>query len=259
MNIFIILKEKPQKTDAMLKKIIFTVTALLIGMNLLAQKTDLVKLKNGSVIRGNIVSIVPDGNVTINDNAGNTWVFRMTEISSIEETEDANPNSLSAFSPGWVSLTSIGFLAGSQSSSYIAPFSIQTSAGYRNSAGIYTGLLTGLEFINVTYIPIMVDLQYSLRQGRVMPVVIARGGYVVPSDTEDQIYGTTYNYSGGITGAVGIGLKVRSEDIFAWEISALYRYMQINYTEEYEWQTYNNTYKDIYNRMELRLGIYLGR
>jgi hypothetical protein len=246
----------------MLKKIYVTVIAILIlGINLSAQKTDQVTLKNGSIIRGNIVKIVPDGNITINDRAGNTWVYSMNEIQDITKVKREFAKSGTGFSSGWANMTTIGFLAGSQSSSYIAPFSIQTSIGYRNNSGFYTGFLTGLEFINVTHIPVMFDFQYSLRDGDVSPVLIARAGYALPSKFKDEMYNTTYTYRGGVAGAVGVGLKIRNKDIFAWDVSVLYRYMQINYTEDYEWQEYqnNNEFKDVYNRLELRLGFYLGR
>ena len=103
----------------------------------------------------------------------------------------------------------------------------------------------------------MIDLQYALRNSDVMPVIIARGGYAIPSKMNKEYYGTDYSYSGGVTGAIGMGLKIRTRSNFAWDISLLYRYMQINYSEENDWQNYPVTYTDIYNRLEFRLGFYL--
>ncbi len=223
-----------------------------------AQKSDQVTLKNGTIIRGTVVKMVPEGNVTINDLAGNTWVFKMEEIEQIEEVENPGLNNFWETSPGFINMTTIGFLAGSQNSEYIAPFSMQTSLGYLTNSGLYSGLLVGLEFLNVNHIPVMLDFQYPLWSGNAMPVVIVRGGYTIPSKFENDYYGTLYKYSGGITGAIGMGLKIRSMESFAWDISLLYRYMQINYTEDYEWQSYQNSYKDVYNRLEIRVGFYLG-
>jgi hypothetical protein len=104
----------------------------------------------------------------------------------------------------------------------------------------------------------MADFQYYLGKGEVRPVVIARGGYALPSKRSSDHYGTAYSYSGGVTGAIGMGLKITSRERFAWDVSILYRYMEINYIEEYEWQDFPNTYKDVYNRLELRVGFYLG-
>nr|MDA3822069.1 hypothetical protein [Bacteroidales bacterium] len=122
----------------MQKNIYVTIIALMfLVMNLYAQKTDQVTLHNGTTIRGNIVKIIPESTVTINDHSGNTWVYNMTEVKQIDEIDTRFNEVGAGFSGGWVNMTSIGFLAGSQSSDYIAPFSIQTSVGYRTNFGIY--------------------------------------------------------------------------------------------------------------------------
>lgn len=265
----------------MLKRILLSVvvTALVI-VPAIGQTTDQVILKNGTTIRGNIVSIQPEGNVTINDMAGNTWVYAMSDVKEILKTDGPvsarggvatypQPDrgtgqetfqyatQAPGFDPGFVNMTTIGFLAGSQSSDYIAPFSMQTSFGYFSGTGLYGGFLAGLEFLNINHIPVMLDVQYALRNSDVMPVLIARGGYAIPSKTHREYYETDFTYSGGFTGATGMGLKIRTRDGFAWDVSLLYRYMQISYTEENEWQSFPRTYKDVYNRLEIRIGFYL--
>jgi len=231
--------------------------ALTLVINAAAQVTDQVNLKNGSVIRGIIVKIVPDGDVTIDDQAGNTWVFAMSEVADIVQVENGRMQGLQVFEPGWVNMTSIGFLAGSQRSEYIAPFSIQNSLGYRMENGLYAGMVAGLEFLNINHIPLMADVQYSLNNGDVMPVMIARGGYAFPAKTSSDYYGTETTYSGGLSLAVGMGLKIRTRDDFAWDVDLLYRYMRISYGENYDYQTYDYSYLDVYNRVEIRVGFYL--
>jgi len=134
---------------------------------------------------------------------------------------------------------------------------MQTSFGYRTPGGIYSGLIAGIEFLNINHIPVMIDFQYALRNADVVPVVIARGGYALPSRSESEYYGSVYTYQGGVTGAVGMGLKIGSREDFAWDVSLLYRYMQIGYTEHYDYQSTDHSYKDIYNRLELRVGFML--
>lgn len=233
--------------------IIFTSTFITIS----AQQVDQVTLKNGSVIRGSIVEIVPDGKVTIDDSAGNTWVFEMNEVALISQVEPQKNQNTNNFPQGWVNMTSIGFLAGSQNSMQVAPFSLISSFGYKNSLGMYTGFATGIEFLNINHVPAMLDIQYFLRNMEVSPVVIMRAGYAIPTKREYSNYGNIYSYSGGFAGALGIGLKIRSKENFAWDVSVLYRYMQISYSETYEWNQQENNYTDEYNRIELRLGFYL--
>lgn len=243
----------------MLKKGLITLAIIAIAIvSVSAQQVDRVILKSGSVIKGNIIKAVPTGEVTIEDRAGNRWVFPMEEVQEIEKTDDTETVPVGQLPAGLVNITTIGFLPGSQNSQYIAPFSMQTSFGYRTTMGLYSGLLTGLEFLNINHIPVMLDLQYSLRETGAVPVIIARGGYTLPSKYTSESYGNTFTYRGGVTGALGMGLKISTRENFAWDVSLLYRYMQINYTEEYEYQSGPTQYKDVYNRLEIRLGFYLG-
>ncbi|MCK4920689.1 MAG: hypothetical protein KAS71_06565, partial [Bacteroidales bacterium] len=82
-------------------------------------------------------------------------------------------------------------------------------------------------------------------------------GYAIPSKEETENYGNKVSYDGGITGSIGVGLKIRSKENFAWDLNALYRYMKIKYSEYNEWSPQDYIYTDIYNRLELRLGFYL--
>lgn len=226
-------------------------------ITLSAQNRDQVTLKNGSVIRGDIVEIIPDGNVTINDAAGNTWVHAMSEVSSIEQVEKPVAAVGDNYPSSWVNMTTIGFLAGSQNSNQAAPFSLLTSFGYNHSPGLYTGLGIGVETLNINHIPVFVDLQYFLRKKEVSPVLILRGGYALPSKRESDNYGNVNTFKGGLTGSIGVGLKIRTKENFAWDVDLLYRYMQISYTEHYDWNDQDYTYTDIYNRLEIRVGFYL--
>ena len=55
----------------------------------------------------------------------------------------------------------------------------------------------------------------------------------------------------------GIGLKIRTRNHFAWDIGLLYRYQKTSYTETYDWNNQEYDYKDIFNRIEIRLGFYI--
>ncbi|MCF8380296.1 MAG: hypothetical protein K9H49_12000 [Bacteroidales bacterium] len=222
-----------------------------------AQKMDEITLKSGSVIRGSIIEIIPEGKVTINDLAGNTWVFKMTEIEKIKQIEEGEKIKTDAFLTGWGNMTSIGFLAGSNTSNQIAPFSLISSFGYKNELQIYTGFATGIEFLNINHIPVLFDLQYFTSDNEVSTVFILRGGYALPTSGEKNIYGYSTAYMGGVTGSMGVGLKIKNKEKFAWDVNVLYRYMQIKYTEYNDWSQQDYQYTDIYNRLELRLGFYL--
>jgi len=56
---------------------------------------------------------------------------------------------------------------------------------------------------------------------------------------------------------VGAGLKLRSRENFAWDIGLFYRYMHTSCTETRDWNGQEYDYTDIYNRIEIRLGIFI--
>jgi hypothetical protein len=71
-----------------MKQIIFISIFVLISSVLFAQdKEDIVYLKNGSVIKGQITEIVPDKHVKIEIYGGNVLVFTFAEIEKIEKVE----------------------------------------------------------------------------------------------------------------------------------------------------------------------------
>ena len=50
---------------------------------LIAQEVDHVYLKNGSVIRGNILEIEPVDHVKIEDLCGNIWYYKIADVEKI--------------------------------------------------------------------------------------------------------------------------------------------------------------------------------
>ena len=99
--------------------LVFPLTFLLIFMIsplLLAQDTDHVYLKSGSVIRGNILEIEPVDHVKIEDMCGNIWYYKITEVDKItsepfEPVKGKNQKTI-GFDAGFANMTSIGFLVG---------------------------------------------------------------------------------------------------------------------------------------------------
>jgi len=161
------------------------------------------------------------------------------------------------FEPGFMNMTSIGFLAGSSNNAQVAPFSLQMVNGWRTGAGFVGGLGVGIEFLNVNYMPLFADLRYELWGDDVVPCLILRGGYALPLDAGYEEYDMEHSYEGGPMAAVGMGLKIRSREHLAWHVDLMYRYQRTSYSESYGWNGQDYDYTDIYNRIEIRLGFYL--
>jgi len=225
------------------------------------QEVDHVYLKNGSIIRGKIIEIEPSEHVKIEDLCGNTWFYEIAMVAKVTSEPYSsgmklNKSSLT-FDPGFVNITSIGFLAGSPHNAQVAPLSLQMVNGWRNSLGLFTGAGIGIEFLNTNYMPLFLDLRYDLLGRDVVPYLLARGGYAFPLGSDQEEYDITYTYSGGPMVSLGIGLKIKSRNHFAWDIGMMYRYQKTSYEEIYEWNNQTYSYTDVFNRIEIRLGFYI--
>lgn len=228
---------------------------------LMAQDVDHVYLKTGSLVRGNIQEIAPEDHVKIEDLSGNVWFFKISEVEKITSEPYATGNKMQnetfGFDPGFVNMTSIGFLAGSANNEQVAPFSLVTVNGYRTTSGFFAGVGMGVEFLSTNYMPFFLDLRYDLFGEDVVPYLMAKGGYSLPLKAEDSSYDIDYKYSGGPLFGVGVGLKIKTRHQFAWDISLLYRYQETSYKEIYGWNSQDYEYTDVYNRIEIRLGFYI--
>ena len=133
------------------------IAMMLFSTFMYAQEVDHVYLKNGSVIRGNIQEIDPVDHVKIQDLCGNIWYYKITDVEKITaepyQSELKAKNESLTFAPGFVNMTSIGFLAGSSNNMQVAPFSLLMVNGWRNSLGLFTGVGMGIEFLSTNYMP----------------------------------------------------------------------------------------------------------
>ncbi len=233
----------------------------LITFSLNAQDVDHVYLKTGSVIRGHILEIIPIDHVKIEDLCGNIWYYKILEVDKITSEPFQQDSKIKAspigFEKGFVNMTSIGFLAGSSSSSQVAPFSLLMVNGWRSELGLFAGVGVGIEFLSTNYMPFFLDVRYDLFGTDVVPYLVAKGGYSVPLSSNNSEYDYEYDYYGGPLFGIGMGVKIKTRNHFAWDMALLYRYQENSYKETYDWnnQTYN--YTDIYNRIEIRLGFYI--
>lgn len=236
---------------------------LILGMSLptFAQETDHVYLKSGSVIRGTILEIEPVDHVKIQDLCGNIWYYSISDVEKItSEPFDAGnrkDRELSGFKPGYVNLTSIGLLVGSAQNSQVAPFSLQMVNGYRAPNGLFVGIGTGIEFFSTSYLPLFFDIRYDLFGNDVVPYAVAKAGYGFPLTGDHSEYDISYTYSGGPLIGMGVGLKIRTRNHFAWDVELLYRHQETSYKEVYDWNNQEYEYTDLFNRIEIRLGFYI--
>lgn len=224
------------------------------------KKKDVIYLKNGSIIQGQIISSLPSGQLKIKTRDNSLWVVESPEIDSIGQAGYA----LKQIRPGYFNLTEAGILAGNSDNKYSAPFSFMNISGWQLRNWFSVGAGAGVEFFSETYLPVVADFRYYLKRQAVNPFLGIQGGYSFALEEPDMQY--VYDYSGIWRGPTGEALEMKAEggylinpfagistslnENLALTISAGYRFMRHRYSRE-------DNYKiDIdYNRLSIKIGL----
>lgn len=165
---------------------------------------------------------------------------------------------------GYFNLTDIGVLIGSPANTRVAPFSLITVNGFHITEQISAGLGIGLEFPTGSYMPIVLDGRYYLRNESFSPYFSFYGGYALPLD-DDGYYGW-YGYDiisswydpgynnltarGGWLINPGFGFRHMFGPNFGVVFGIGYRFQRLYYTGEKDRQVITD-----FSRLSLKLGI----
>ena len=223
-------------------------------------KKDIIYLKNGSVINGQIISSLPSGQVKIKTKDNSLWVFEAAQIDSISKSNSA----FSQIRTGYFNLTEAGILAGNSNNKYATPFSMMNISGWQFNNRFSVGAGAGVEFFSETYLPVVADIRYYLKRQGVNPFFGLQGGYSFALDTPDKQY--VYQTSNIWQGSSAATLDIKAKGGFlvnpfvgfctplgenlALTFSAGYRIMRQRYSRE------DNYLIDIdYNRLSLKIGL----
>lgn len=254
-------------------RITFLLIAFLVSQALSAQrsKQDVVYLKNGSVIRGKIVLQDPGKLIKLKTADRSLWVFTNDQIDSIKKPVPVRVQL--PHKTGYFNLTEIGVLAGNYSNATKAPFSLINISSWYFEKGFSTGLGVGIEFSNESYLPVVADIRYYIREKHPMPFISLQAGYsfslggsfaetfrAIDDIRVSPMYyvGTIPNYSNGAISAKGgflinpaIGIQTPLNENLALTFSAGYRWMRHRYNRS------SDNYKlDVdYNRLSLKVGL----
>ncbi len=251
-------------------KSILLAFALLLNFSLLAQsgRRDVVYLKNGSILRGTIVLQDPGKLIKLKTSDNSLWVFKMDQIDSITRPIKV----IVPLKNGYFNLTELGFLAGNFSNATRAPFSMININSWKFSNGMTTGIGVGVEFSNETYLPVVADIRYYLREKRPLPFVSFQAGYSFPLGgsyaqtmyaindlrVSPMIYPgpipTTANdplsAKGGFLLNPGIGIQAPLNENLSMTFSMGYRWMRYRYSRPDDYKL------DIdFNRLSLKIGL----
>ena len=252
-----------------MKKTALIVYALLFVVNICFAKNtkrDVIYLKNGSVINGQIVRDPQDfknlqGLVKIRTKDNSLWVFEPSQIDSIHYSQSI----ISGYNyhVGYFNLSEAGILAGNSKNKYEAPFSLMNINGWQFKKRFSVGLGAGIEMMSETYLPVVADIRYYLKKQGVNPFFAIQGGYTFALDKPDPQYVYTYSgiwggssstldmkATGGLLLNPSVGLITPINENMALTFSAGYRIMRHRYSRE-------DNYKiDMdYNRLSVKIGL----
>ncbi len=204
-------------------------------------------LKNGSVIKGNILEPGPPLKLEMFDKS--ILIFQPEEVEKVELEKFVNPG-IRYKQKGFVHYTELGPLAMSNRASNgvtTSAFSFQTTNGYKFNQWLYTGLGVGADLYAVqTFVPVVLSVRGDFTgKGDKIPFYFIEGGHGFNATSNDV---DSVRFGGGPTVAAGIGLKILFSSNTGFTISAGYRFQRSSV------QQLNIEKKEDFNRLTLRAG-----
>jgi hypothetical protein len=141
-------------------------------------------------------------------------------------------------------------------------------SSWKFSCGFTAGVGVGVEFFNETYLPVVADFRYYIRDHGPLPFVALQAGYSIPLGghytQQNYYYGysdympITYNpptsqdmsARGGFLINPSVGIQAQLNENLALVFSAGYRYMRHNYGKDENYKL-----EVEYNRLSLKVGL----
>ena len=229
---------------------------------------DVIYLKSGSILHGEIINIKANESITLISNCGDTWVLDQQDIERITKelptkpifANDSLKQVISYKQSGFYSNINVGFLFGGNMDTPFPPLSLMFVNGYQFDWGMAIGAGFGLDLLNEAYMPVVLDLRYTFRNTKLSHYIKLQGGYAISLEDPDPYnydYGGYYESGlkskGGYIINPGIGFKLNLNEKNAFSFGIGYKFMQIEHTyREISGQEIDRTIK--YNRITLNFG-----
>jgi hypothetical protein len=146
---------------------------------------------------------------------------------------------------------------GPQHAEYVMPFSFNCLVNYTVFTKNIVGIGSGVEFIGQSYLPLFIEYKRLIIDSKTAPFLFVRGGSLFHGDKNDNKgsysqYDPVTKYKNGVSAAIGTGISW-SNNYNETYLSFAYRYFTTSYIQS----TYNQpavTYKNFYNRLEIKFG-----
>lgn len=205
---------------------------------------DVIYLKDGGVIRGEILEKNPDGFLKIETIGRNILVIEMEKVSEIKSEEPVRQKTFK--SSGYINRSGIDILAGNSNSTRFTMVN-----GYlfnpRFSAGI------GVSFVHyddpISLIPVFLEFNFRLLKENSSPYLFLKSGYSFSLHTNDQM--EINDHSGGFTFNPGMGVQLDLANGVGFYINMGYNVDNL----EYEFETFGlQTVKEEFTFRRINIG-----
>jgi len=212
---------------------------------------DVVYLKNGSIIRGQIIEQKINKFVKIKCADRNIWVFQSSDIDSIKKETQPEIKKFETKSKGYVNNTDFGIMI-NRNGYFDVPINFLMVNAYKFPFNTTLGIGTGIESFVDPVIPLFLDAKYYVFDKKVSPFIILQTGYSFPfnKDTEE------YQSKGGYLFNAGCGVRVFISKSSAWLFSLSYMYQELQTTKNYSWQSGTVITDYFINSLNIRVGFY---
>jgi hypothetical protein len=251
------------------KYYIILICFLMPATILLAQNTkkeDVLYLKNGSIIRGEIIEQNFGNNLKIELLGGSVFVFAENEIDSIRKetvtiTDSKRNTEVFKKTKGYRNFTETGLIVGSEFNGYGTDWGVYLHSvnGYQWNRFLYTGAGVGLErylTYQESFLPLYGRIAVDLLDKKATPYIFTDIGYAhFWSSNFDDGWGWQENHKerGGMYFSTGIGARIFTSRKISIVTGISYK-RSTHHTEFDRWDGFVKQ-KITYNRMGINVGL----
>lgn len=194
----------------MKKYLILTIAALLFLTTAQAQQyTEVVYLKNGSMIRGTVVEQTPGESLKIRTTDGSLFVYRMDEVEKIvKEEARKGSNNLPGTGVTYRGHLDLGYVLNARTGGgLLSRVELTSSHGVMIKPYLFVGAGIGLTYfhdIDAFTLPIFANARISLPLNKVSIFMDSKIGYAM---------GLTSSSDGGLYLTPSVGISIRKIDL----------------------------------------------
>ena len=214
---------------------------------------DVVYLKNGSIIKGSVIEVIPNGSVKIQTQDGSLFVYDMKEVDRIvnekkAQNEEQEDNSENYLKPGFRGFADLGIHGGFGDAEDNLLLMSSFTAGYQVNRFFFIGAgcaptltLYDNEYFNEFetgfLLPIYGAIRFDFVNAKVSPFLDTRVGYSVTDDCR------------GLYTFIGVGCRIKK-----LSLAAGYTYQQKELSGDYYYGYYYDEHLD-FGFAGLRVGL----